>query len=274
MTAEELVKAGQLDAALAELQKQVRANAADPKLRVFLFQLLAVRGDWERALTQLNLAADMKPENLLMAQVCRAALQCEALRADIFAGKRMPLVLGEPAEWLGWLIQANQYTAQGQYAAARELREKAFEAAPAVAGRLNGQPFEWIADADQRLGPVLEAIVDGKYYWVPFGNIKQLTIEAPTDLRDVVWTPATFLWANGGSAVGLVPTRYPGSERSADDGLRLARKTEWQEDGGGTVTGLGHRLLATDQSETPLLDVRSIQLDSPAPVEGAQAAEA
>jgi type VI secretion system protein ImpE len=143
-----------------------------------------------------------------------------------------------------------------------------------VAGKLNGQPFEWIADADPRLGPVLEAIIDGKYYWVPFGNITRVTFEAPTDLRDVVWTPATFLWTNGGSAVGLIPTRYPGSESSTDDAIRLARKTDWHESPGGLLTGLGHRLLATDQTEMALLDIRSIELDHPVPAEGMPAAEA
>ena len=47
MQADELVKAGRLDEALAALQQQVRDRPADAKLRVFLFQLLAVMGRWE-----------------------------------------------------------------------------------------------------------------------------------------------------------------------------------------------------------------------------------
>ena len=38
-------------------------------------------------------------------------------------------------------------------------------------GSLNGQPFEWVADADSRLGPVMEAIINGRYYWVPFARL-------------------------------------------------------------------------------------------------------
>jgi protein involved in temperature-dependent protein secretion len=38
-----------------------------------------------------------------------------------------------------------------------------------------GNLFAWLADADVRLGPVLEAIVDGKYYWIPFGNLSAIT---------------------------------------------------------------------------------------------------
>lgn len=267
----ELLAEGKLDEALAALTSEVRAKPADHKLRIFLFQLLCVRGDWERAMTQLNVAADMHADNMLMAQVCRPALNCEALRAEIFAGQRAPLPFGEPEEWVVWLIQANQLLAQGELAAAAELRDRAFEAAPAVAGAINGTPFEWVADADTRLGPILEAIVEGRYYWIPFSNISQMLLEEPADLRDAVWMPAQFVWANGGACVGLIPTRYPGSEAAADPALRLARRTDWVEKEGGHYLGLGQRTLATDHGEYPLMDVRTIAL-GPGLDEAAEAA--
>ena len=172
MKAEELLRAGQIDDALEALESEIRNDPANAKLRVFLFQLLAVMGDWERAMTQLNMAAELDQINLLMAQVCRAALNCEALRGQIFTGKNSPLIFGEPDEWISWLVQANQLIAQGKYQASQKLRERAFEYAPAVPGIIDGEAFEWIADADSRFGPTLEAIVDGKYYWIPFTAIK------------------------------------------------------------------------------------------------------
>ncbi len=261
MQTEELVRAGRLTEALAALEGQVRAEPANAKLRVFLFQLLSVLGDWERALTQLNMAAELDALNLLMAQVCRTALNCEALRAEIFAGKRSPLVFGEPDEWVGWLVQANQMVAEGKYKASQKLREQAFDAAPAVAGSIDNQRFEWISDADSRLGPVLEAIVDGKYYWVPFTAIKQIQIDAPADLRDVVWIPAHFTWVNGGEATGLIPSRYPDSQACEDSAIRLARKTEWAKQPGDVYLGLGQRMFATDKAEFSLLQIRQINLD-------------
>ncbi|KPL24016.1 MAG: virulence protein SciE type [Phycisphaerae bacterium SM1_79] len=265
MQAEELLRAGQLQEALVALEGQVRSDPADAKLRVFLFQLLAVMGDWERALSQLNVAAELDAINLLMAQVCRAALNCEALRAEVFAGKRSPLIFGEPEEWIGWLVQANQMIAEGKYQGAQKLRERAFEAAPAIAGSIDDHEFEWIADADSRLGPVLEAIVDGKYYWVPFTAIRQIRIEAPTDLRDMVWSPAQFTWANSGEAAGFIPTRYPGSESSEDNAIQLARKTEWIQQPGDTYLGLGQRVFATDNDEFSLMQVRQVDLEHSGP---------
>jgi type VI secretion system protein ImpE len=260
--AEELLRAGNLSEALKLLQDQVRHDPANAKSRVFLFQLLSVLGQWDRAMTQLNVAAEMDPINLLMAQMCRQALNCEALRAEIFAGKRSPLIFGEPSEWVGLVIQANQMAGQGQYQQSQEPRERAFEAAPAVSGKIDDTPFEWLADADPRTGPIFEVILNGSYYWVPMCNIHEVHIDEPADLRDLVWIPAQFTWTNGGEAVGLIPTRYPGSEASDDPQIRLAKKTDWVEHDGGLFLGLGQRMLATDAGEYPLLEARQITFNN------------
>ncbi len=256
----ELLRRGDPEGALASLQAAVRAEPAEAKHRVFLFQLLSVLGQWGRALTQLNVAGDLDAGTLGMVQVYREALGSEALRAEVFAGRRSPLVFGEPEQWIALLLEALRLAGQGEYEKSQALRDEAFEQAPATTGRLNGKPFEWIADADARLGPVVEAVVNGRYYFVPFHRIAELRIEPPTDLRDLVWLPAEFKWVNGGDAMGLIPTRYPGSERAADPLLRLARRTEWTDVGGGLFAGTGQRMLATDAGEYPLTEVESVIL--------------
>jgi type VI secretion system protein ImpE len=150
------------------------------------------------------------------------------------------------------------------------LRSRAVEAAPGSAGTIDGQPFEWIADADMRLGPICEAVINGRYYWVPFARLSKVDIEAPTDLRDVVWTPAHFVFANGGESVGVIPTRYAGSESADEPAITFARKTVWQEGAPGLFTGLGQRVLATDSGEHALMDVRAVVIgDAAAAAPGA-----
>lgn len=265
--AEQAVREGDLATALSSLQEQVRKTPEKVALRVFLFQLLAVTGEWERARTQLNVAADLDAGTLAMAQMYREAILCERLRAEVFAGRRSPLIFGEPDEWLALLIEALLVTETPRAGEAAALRARAFEMAPTSTGLIDGQPFEWIADADMRLGPVLEAVVAGKYYWIPFARLARVDFEAPTDLRDVVWMPAHFQFTNGGESVGVVPTRYPGTERVNDPALRLARRTEWIEGPPDAFTGLGQRVLATDQGEFALMDVRSLQFSVPAEAE-------
>jgi type VI secretion system protein ImpE len=107
---------------------------------------------------------------------------------------------------------------------------------------------------------MLEAIIEGKYYWIPFCRIRKIEMEKPADMRDLVWMPARFTWTNGGSVPGHIPVRYPGTEESAEDSLRLARKTDWRHQPGETYLGLGQRVFATDANEYPLLECRTIEL--------------
>jgi type VI secretion system protein ImpE len=266
MLAEQFIQEGDLAAALTALQQAVRKDPSSAKQRVFLFQLLCVLKDWPRALTQLNVAAELDASTLPMAQTYREAIQCEALRADIFAGKRAPLIFGEPPAWLGQLQGALKLDALDPGRAAGE-RAAAFEAAPSSAGSIDGERFAWLADADARLGPVLEAIVNGRYFWIPMFRIASIALEAPADLRDKVWTAASFTWTNGAQTVGLIPTRYndtvalAANPSAACNELLLARRTEWAEAGPATGNPLGQRMLATDAGEYALMDVRVIEFD-------------
>ncbi len=262
MTAEELLKGGRLDEALKTLQKVVRDDPANAKPRIFLFQLLSVLGEWQRADTQLQVLSQMDSDSMMLARIFEPVLLCERFRVDVFAGKRTPIIFGQPPEWIGLLVQAMEHFGKNEFKAGAELRDKAFDAAPESKGKINGKVFGWIADADERLGPVLEVILEGRYYWIPFCRIRQVFIESATDLRDLVWVPAQFVWENGGQAAGHIPTRYPGTEESSDGGLKLARKTEWVAKHGVHI-GLGQRILATDGGEYPILEIRTLEFGVP-----------
>jgi type VI secretion system protein ImpE len=260
--AEALLKAGDPAGALAALQADVRAKAGDPKLRVFLFQLLCIQGQWDRALNQLNVCADLDAAALPMREMYGAAIACERLRTEVFAGRKSPMLFGEPQPWLALLIESLLRAGAGDADASAKLRDQAFEQAPTTAGKVGEEPFAWMADADSRLGPVLEAIVNNRYYWIPFSRLSRISIEAPTDLRDFIWLPATLQFANGGEVLAVLPVRYPGSEASPDGLVALSRKTVWTESAGGAFHGLGQRLLTTDAGEYPLLEIREVTFDS------------
>jgi type VI secretion system protein ImpE len=262
MTAEECLREGDLDGCLRELQSQVRKDPAKATYRVFLFQLFAVMGAWDRALTQLNVVGELDAAALPMVQTYREALQCEALREAVFKGERAPLIFGEPTGWLALLLEAARLDAAGDSGAAAAARAQALDEAPATPGTLNGEPFAWLADADNRLGPTLETVLNGRYYWIPFFRIKRIEIEPPSDLRDRVWMPAVFTWSNDGQAAGLIPTRYPGTLAETNRALWLARQTEWIGDDAAAARPVGQRMFASDTDDYALLDVRTIELMS------------
>ncbi|RYZ01373.1 MAG: virulence protein SciE type [Comamonadaceae bacterium] len=258
MTSSELLKAGNVADALQALTQEVRAKPADSRHRVFLAQLLCVLGQWPRALNQLTVAAELDALAVPMKQVYGDAVRCEGLRAEVFAGTRTPMVFGEPLIGLALLIESMLRQGRGEPAMAEDLRQRAFDAAPASAGTIDGTPFEWLADADMRLGPVLEAFVNGKYYWIPYARLAQVKVDPPEDLRDCVWLPAHLQFENGGESLALIPTRYPGTEQSTDGDLLLARKTEWRELHPEVWAGLGQRVFGSDAGDHALMDVREI----------------
>jgi len=262
-SAEQLLAAGDPAGALKVLQQQVRAQAADVRLRTFLFQLLAVLGQWQRALDQLKVCGELDAGTLAMVNTYTSAIQCEAVREAVFAGRATPHVFGPPAPWVAHLAQALQFDAQGHAGQAAAERALALDDAPASAGTLNDQPFEWIADADSRLGPVLEVVINGRYGWLPFMHLGEVTVEPVADLRDLVWAPAHLTFANGGDTVALLPVRYAGTAAAADSALQLARKSEWLTLAEGQYRGLGQRVIATDAAELGLLEVRRVAFDAP-----------
>jgi type VI secretion system protein ImpE len=257
---EELLRAGRLEEARAALQSRIRGEPASPELRVFYFQLLCVLGDWDRAQAQLKVLSELDAGSLALAQVYGAAIACEALRREVFAATRAPRLLGEPLPWIAPIVQALALETNGRHDEAATLRASALEAAPSIPGAIDGESFAWLADADSRLGPICEAIIGDRYYWIPFERMTSVAIEKPTDLRDCVWMPAHLTLTNGGDVAALLPTRYPGSESDPDPLVALARKTTWQEVATDAFHGHGQRVLATDAAEHAIMGVRRIDL--------------
>ncbi|MFL4472349.1 type VI secretion system accessory protein TagJ [Tateyamaria armeniaca] len=206
-----------------------------------------------------------------MAQTYREGIICEVYREKVFSGEKDPLIFGEPEEWIALMVEALKSNAAGNADQAAETRARAFDMAPGVSGRINGEAFEWVADADMRLGPLLEIIVNGRYFWMPFTAIAKAKFEDPLDLRDAVWTPAEIKLANGGDIVALIPTRYAGTVADGSDAEKLARPTQWRDLGADTYAGMGQRLLTTDLGDTALMDLRLLEMDVEVP-EDAQAA--
>jgi type VI secretion system protein ImpE len=248
---------------LQELQSQIKRDASSAKLRIHLFQLLCVMGRWQRALEQLQLCAQLDAKALPMAQMYREAIRCELFRAEVFAGKRKPQVMGNPPAWVGLLIEALRYDSSGNMAAAIDLRAQALDAAQPTACTVNDTICEWLTDGDARLGPVCEVIANGQYYWLPFESCAAIQIEAPSDLRDLVWSSSELLLPNEGRVLALIPTRYPettGKTLANADELQQSRATHWIEHAPDMWLGLGQRVWMSDVGEHPILDTRLISM--------------
>ena len=78
-----------------------------------------------------------------MAQMYGDAVRCEAIRGEVFDGKKSPMVFGEPEQWLALLIESLLLAGRGELAkseraaAARVRRRRRHR--PAT---IDGEPFD------------------------------------------------------------------------------------------------------------------------------------
>ena len=80
MTADELYRAGRIDAAVELLGVELRDHPTDLRRRTFLFELLCFAGNWDRAEKQLDALARDGQDAEMGALVYRGALHAERIR--------------------------------------------------------------------------------------------------------------------------------------------------------------------------------------------------
>lgn len=247
--------------AVNQLEQEIKKQPAAVEKRFFLFQLMIVLGQWERALQQLQTSTKLNKALAATAHVYGDLVRTEVLRAKVFAGEILPRFLQEPPVWCAGIVQALALNAQGRIEDADQTRSEAFEKVPECSGVISTEEkqcsFTWLVDADSRLGPILEIILNGQYMWLAMTQIKSIEVAQPHDLRDLVWSIAEITLKDGDIISAFIPTRYPKSE-SADDSVKLSRTTTWQEVGTTVTIGLGQRMWMTDTNDFALFDSRKI----------------
>jgi type VI secretion system protein ImpE len=254
--------AGDLQAAIDELTSRVKANPADTRLRISLFELLLFAGDWDRAEGQIDVIAHQSIEAGLGVQVYRNNIKAERDRSRLFSDGLRPHFIGETPSYVDLHLKAINRMREENSSEAREILDRAEEERPAFKGALNGQEFSDFKDYNDLIGPVLEAIVQDRYAWIPFEQISRIEIDAPKQLRDLVWLPARIESAAGAAGDIYIPALYEGSGRHPEDMVRLGRMTDWKEAGEGIYLGSGSRLFLVDGEDWAALEVRSIEFDA------------
>ena len=261
--ADDLLRAGDLEGARQALNEAAKKSPSDQGVRMFLFQLLCLMGQWDKAKIQLRTLSGLSPAAQMLVVTYNLAIDAEMVRERVFAGEEPPALLSTGSSWAGDLAAALGAEAQGRHAEAEERRAKAFDAAPDTPGQLDGVAFDWIADGDARFGPAFEAIVQGRWGLAPFDAVERIESEGPKDLRDLVWLPAQVAFRTGQSVNALLPARYPGSQNAEDAALRLARRTDWREAPWGQE-GVGQHEWSLGGCETDagLLSLRLLTFDA------------
>ncbi|MBM3791008.1 MAG: virulence protein SciE type, partial [Acidobacteria bacterium] len=113
--------------------------------------------------------------------------------------------------------------------------------------------------SDLFLGPFLELIVNDKYAWLPYEQIRRIEIHRPVQLRDLCWARAKIEAKGGDLGDVFLPVLYPGSYRHGSEEVRLGRRTDWIDVGSGLTRGAGQRLFLIDGKELGMLEITAIE---------------
>lgn len=259
MTALALPSQGKLEETIESLQLDIKRRPSDIQLRMALFEMLAVSGRWERAFMQLNMAVILDRQLARYAEGIRNLAELERQRSEVFRGNLAPSFIDHRPSWLSSvstrLVSSVTPDVLAEYEAAYIA---AMAAAPARSGRIDGRMFDWIADADSRLGPVMELYLKDNYYWLPMERLKSLRVIPACDVIDLLWLRVECTLMSGTTLSGFMPARYPGSELAAADDLILGKSVAWTLVGGTMQLGTGIRVLSTEREDTPVTQIREI----------------
>jgi type VI secretion system protein ImpE len=265
MTARGLLDEGQLGAAIDLLTADLKGRPDDVSNRIFLFELLSFSGQWDRAGKHLDvLAATVEDTKAAIgAGLYQRLLEAEQQRARLFADGVRPRFALEPPEEVLLHLQAVEAIRQGRPEEARAALDRAAEHHRPTPGRSAAGPFDDLRDADDLLAPVLEVFAPAGYCWVPWQHIQFLDVSKPSQLRDLIWLPARLATFDGQMGEVHLPNLYPASASSADELVRLGRRTDWEEQPGGIVRGLGQKVFLVGEDDRTLAELAELHLDPP-----------
>ncbi len=263
MDPKELIQAGKLDQARAELIGAVKSAPADTSSRTLLFQILAYQGEWDKARRHLEIIATQSSMAEGGVNAYLNLVQAEAERHAVWQCRQKPSFLPESPDYAEPFEAARTNLQDGHFEDARAAFGALAEARSPVTGRLNGQGFKRIADTDTVLSFVLEAFVHERYVWLPMESLRELEIAAPRTLLDLLWIPARITAWSGLTLNCYLPVLYPDSHLQEDDRLKLGRMTDWIELGGGCCRGVGQHVFQVDEEEMGLLEIQTLEFDPP-----------
>jgi type VI secretion system protein ImpE len=263
MSARERFKQGRLAEAIAAQNEWLKGHPTDSDARFELFVFLCFAGDLERAEKQLDVLGSRDQQLERGSIVFRNLLASEVERRRVHEGRSRAVLPPNSPAWVDQRREALQLLCGGDVAGAQACVERAIEATPASAGRIDGEPFEGLCDYDDVLGSVIEVFAGGRYLWLPLDHLRTLELSAPETALDTLWIPAKLLDRDGESAQVHVPALYAGSHAAADARIQLGRESAWQ-DHGSLVRGSGQRVWISAAGdalrEHPALSVRKIEI--------------
>jgi type VI secretion system protein ImpE len=256
VTAREALSEGRLATAI-EIQTQVvHDTPTDPAARLFLFELLVLHGKIENAREHLSLIPFVNPTWPAVLRSFRQLLRAQLRRASTL--KRPRFLLPPPAH-----VQRRWNAVLASQRANRQRAifwlDRADASAPEIRGFVDGREFIGLRDSDDRFATVWELFHRGHYVWMPFEQIRSLTLQAADAVLHMGFRPARVRLIDHREYEVIVPLCYPRSHEKGDE-FALGELVDWTSADSGLVYGFGAKVLTFGEEEIPLAECRMIEI--------------
>jgi len=249
---------GDLSGAITAAIDTVKRNPTDVSARIFLFELSAFSGDWDRAEKQLDTIGHQDANTAIGSVIYRQNFHIERERINVFEHSSRPGTLTSMPGYVEELVKAVDLVRRNEFEPARELLDKVEEERPAFPVEVNGEKFEDFRDYNDLTMCVFETFFKDSYVWLPFEEVSSIEFLERKSLRDVYWPQAKVELTNGSAGEMFLPALYVNSWKSSDDRVRLGRSVDWRDLGSDLYIGEGARLFWMDGKQKPALEVEKI----------------
>ncbi len=258
MDSKDLIRTGRLSAAREQLVKEIKSSPADLGKRTLLFQVLSFCGEWGKAERHLDTISVQDTKKETGVQVYKNLLRAEREREEVLKLKRRPSFLPKTPPYLERYLEAWARIRSQDIDEAEKVLASLEAEIHAVSGTVDGKNFSGFRDTDSYLSPFLEAIVHERYLWIPFADIRELSISPPKSLFDLLWIQARITTWEGLTVGSYLPVLYAESSLHEDDKVKLGRMTEWVSLGGPFFKGMGQHVFQVGEEDKPLLEMREV----------------
>lgn len=263
-TAGALFRAGQLQPALEAANAVVRKAPGDIAARMLLAEILIFVGNLERADVILDAASQVEPEAALVVAEFRQLLRADMARRQLRRDGRLPEFLGEPTPTQRLQLAALVALREGNAAEAARLTSEAEAGRPHPAGFAGDARFDDFRDADDLCAGSVEVLTTtGKYFWIPAERLVTMEFHPPKRPRDLLWRRVSMSVRNGPDGDVYIPAIYGSEATDLEDTLRLGRATDWLEQDGAPVRGVGQRIFLVGEEAMSIMDLTTLEFDQP-----------
>jgi type VI secretion system protein ImpE len=257
--ASELFRAGKLNPAIVAANAGLRQNPADLNARMLLAELLVFAGNFERADTILDAAAQIDPAAMIGIAEFRQLLRAAMARRQHTREGRVPEFLDEPTPSLRSSLAALVALRAGDREASARHAADAEAQRPRVSGNSGERQFDDFRDADDLHAGFFEVLTTtGKYFWIPTERVERVQFHPPRRPRDLAWRRASVSVSNGPDGEVYLPAIYDSENPDMADDLRLGRATDWIEPAEGPVQGVGQRVYVVGDDAVGIMELTTL----------------